>query len=102
MPNAIHQKQEAFSTGQPHRTSGGQDQTELLKQHQANQEKMKEIGLEHHQQMQAATEQFSQDMQNAATNEERREVQQKYQREQQQKLLELQQTIMQLKNPQGP
>jgi len=71
-------------------------QTKLLNQHQANQNKIKELGLEHQKQMQEALLKFRKDMQNAKTDEERRTIQQEFQKAQQQKTRELQETMMKM------
>ena len=86
------------SKGRSVPANGSQDQAAQIQQYQENQKKLQELGLAHQKQMLAATEQFSQDMQNATTPEERRAIQQQYQKDQQQKTLELQEAIMKLKS----
>lgn len=74
-----------------------QDQAELLRQHQEQQKKMQELGIAYQKEMQAATLQFGQDMQNATTTEQRHAIQQKFQKDQQQRLLDMQQAVMEMK-----
>ena len=102
VPNAYQKRKNIYDRGETTpNVYQPQDQAERLKQHQANQKKVQDLGLAHQKQMQEATQKFAQDMQSATTTEERNRISQKYREEQQQKTLELQKTIMEMQKQHG-
>ncbi len=76
---------------------GNANQADMMRQHQENQQKIQALAMEYQKRMLESTQQFSQDMQNAQTPQERLAIQQRYQKEQQQRNLELQQKMMELR-----